>query len=88
MSLRLPTPVSPFSAALAEAQHWLRGIRSGVALRDEVLPKLLERLDTDVQRALCERSAACHVARSPKDPPFASPVYWAPFVATGLSYTL
>ncbi|HKI36446.1 MAG TPA: CHAT domain-containing tetratricopeptide repeat protein [Gemmataceae bacterium] len=75
-------------AALAAAQHWLRGIRSGVVLRDEVLPKLLERLDTDEQRALCEMSAAHHVARSPKDPPFASPVYWAPFIATGLSYPL
>ncbi|HKI36229.1 MAG TPA: CHAT domain-containing tetratricopeptide repeat protein [Gemmataceae bacterium] len=75
-------------AALAEAQHWLRGIRSGVALRDEVLPKLLELLDTDEQRALCKRSAAYHVGRSPNDPPFASPVYWAPFVATGLSYPL
>jgi CHAT domain-containing protein len=73
-------------AALAAAQHWLRGIPSGVALRDEVLPTLLGRLDDDKQRELCERSAAHHVRLSPNEPPFASPVYWAPFVATGLSY--
>jgi CHAT domain-containing protein len=75
-------------AALAEAQRWLRGIPSGVGLRDEVLPDLLRRLETDEQRASCERSAAEYARRCPDRPPFASPAHWAPFTATGLTYPL
>jgi CHAT domain-containing protein len=75
-------------AALAEAQRWLRGIASGVQLRDAVLPELLRRLETDEQRSLCERSAAEYARRFPDRPPFASPVHWAPFTATGLTYPL
>jgi CHAT domain-containing protein len=74
--------------ALAEAQRWLRSIATGVQLRDEVLPQLLQRLETDEQRRLCEGAAAEYARRCPDRAPFASPVHWAPFTATGLTYPL
>jgi CHAT domain-containing protein len=75
-------------AALAEAQRWLRSIASGVQLRDQVLPDLLQRLETDEQRTLCAVATAKYARDFPDRPPFSSPVHWAPFTATGLSYPL
>ena len=76
-------------AALREAQRWLReDIVSGPYLRDQVLPGLLERLDDEDLRRLCERAADHYARRFPDRPPFASPVHWAPFIATGLAYPL
>jgi CHAT domain-containing protein len=75
------------AAALREAQRWLRDdIVSGPYLRDHVLPPFLARLDDDDLRRLCTRRAAAYAEGFPDRPPFASPVHWAPFIATGVAY--
>lgn len=74
-------------AALREAQRWLRnGIRSGVQLRDEILPIQLERLKEEALHEACRESVDRFAQRFPSSPPFASPVHWAPFVASGLTW--
>jgi CHAT domain-containing protein len=75
------------AAALHAAQRWLRDdITSGPDLRDRVLPDLLANLDDDHLKRECQRRAEYYAGRYPDRPPFASPVHWAPFIATGLSY--
>jgi CHAT domain-containing protein len=73
-------------AALRRAQRWLREIPSGPHLRDAVLPGLLEALEDEDLRQRCRRAADIHAERHPDGPPFASPVHWAPCIATGLAY--
>src|SRR5262249_35186748 len=76
-------------AALREAQRWLRDdIVSGPYLRDVVLPDLLTGLEDEKLKDFCRRAAEVHAQRFPDRPPFASPVHWAPFIATGLAYPL
>src|SRR5206468_1420085 len=76
-------------AALREAQRWLReDIVSGPYLRDVVLPPFLEHLKDEDVRQKCQAAAARYAERYPARPPFASPVHWAAFIATGLSYPL
>ena len=76
-------------AALAAAQAWLRTIPSGPALQNIVLAEDFQRrLGNDRNRRLCRAWANEVVGQCPDAPPFASPVYWAPFVATGLSYAI
>jgi CHAT domain-containing protein len=76
-------------AALREAQRWLReDVKTGVQLRDEVLPGLLAQLPDEDLKQKCRQSAAWYAERCPERPPFASPAEWAPFIATGLAYSL
>ena len=56
------------AAVLAEAQRWLRAIPNGIRLRDKLLPELLERLETDEQRQLCEEAPAHYATAFPKLP--------------------
>jgi CHAT domain-containing protein len=75
------------SAALREAARWLRqDIRDGASLMTEILPEFLKNVDDATLRAKCEESARAYAARHPNTPPFASPVHWAPFIATGVAY--
>jgi CHAT domain-containing protein len=77
------------AAALREAQCWLRDdIRSGKDLQARVLPPFLARLADAGLRSLCAEAGARFAARYPDAPPFASPVHWAPFTATGLAYPM
>jgi CHAT domain-containing protein len=77
------------AAALHAAQRWLRDdIRSGPDLRDRVLPELLADLDDEHLKQECRQRAAYYAEQFPDRPPFAAPVHWAPFIATGLSYPL
>jgi hypothetical protein len=77
------------AAALHAAQRWLReDIRSGLELRDRVLPELLAGLDDDHLKRACRQRAAYYAEQFGGCPPFAAPVHWAPFIATGLSYPL
>jgi CHAT domain-containing protein len=76
------------AAALHAAQRWLREIKSGPDLRQRVLPQLLATLDDDHLKRECERRADYYAEHYPDSPPFAWPVHWAPFIATGLSYPL
>jgi CHAT domain-containing protein len=77
------------AAALHAAQRWLRDdIRSGPDLRDRVLPELLAGLDDAPLERACRRRAAYYAEQFAGRPPFAAPVHWAPFIATGLSYPL
>jgi CHAT domain-containing protein len=76
------------AAALRQAQRWLRDIPSGVHVRDHLLPDLLQGVTDEDIRARCRRWADWLAASHPDRPPFGSPVHWAPFVATGLSYPL
>jgi CHAT domain-containing protein len=76
-------------AALREAQRWLRDdIGTGPELRDAVLPDLLRKLEDEDVRQACEQVAEEYARRHPDTAPFASPVHWAPFIATGLAYAL
>ena len=52
----------------------------------EVLPTFLKNVDDATLRERCEEAARVHAARHPNTPPFASPVHWAAFIATGLAY--
>lgn len=75
------------AAALREAMRWLReDIRDGLYLMKEVVPAFLESVDAKL-RERCQEAAQIHANRYPDTPPFASPVHWAAFIATGLSYT-
>jgi CHAT domain-containing protein/tetratricopeptide (TPR) repeat protein len=74
------------AAALHAAQRWLRDdIRDGRYLQQVVLPEVLK-LGEDAARQRCEEAAAELALKYPDRPPFASPVHWAPFIATGLAY--
>jgi len=75
------------AAALREAQRWLRdGIRSGEHLLNRVLPAFLSRLDDGHLQKQCVRAASRYAERFPDQPPFASPVYWAPFICSGMGF--
>jgi CHAT domain-containing protein len=75
------------ASALREAQRWLReDIRNGVELRDKWLPPLLARVkDEDVIKK-CREAAERYASSNPDTPPFASPVHWAPFIASGMAF--
>lgn len=76
-------------AALAETQRWLREITSGPALREHVLaPAFMGRLGSDRDRNVLRAWANRQADLYPVSPPFASPAYWAAFVASGLSYEI
>lgn len=78
---------SSIGTALGNSQRWLRDeIRSGEELEREVLPWLFIRVvDPDLRR-LCKKAALQHAKRSPVDPPFRSPAYWAAFSITGWGF--
>jgi CHAT domain-containing protein len=77
------------AGALREAQRWLRDdIKNGRDLEARVLPPFLERLEDAGLRSLCAEAGGRFAARYPDSPPFASPVHWAPFTATGLAYEI
>jgi CHAT domain-containing protein len=77
------------AAALREAQRWLRqDIVSGPYLRDAVLPELLALLEDEHLRRECEQAGHYYAAKYPDSAPFASPVHWAAFTASGLAYPL
>ena len=77
------------AATLREAQRWLReDIVSGPYLQQQVLPGFLAKLDDPDHRRWCGASADRYARRYPDRPPFASPVHWAAFTATGLAYPL
>jgi CHAT domain-containing protein len=77
------------AAALHAAQRWLRDdIKDGPDLLNRVLPELLANLDDGHLKRACRQRAEYYAQRYPNSPPFASPVHWAPFIATGLSYPL
>jgi len=77
------------ATALREAQRWLReDIRTGLQLRDEVLPNFLKPLKEARLKQSCLRLADAYAQNSPDSPPFASAVHWAPFMCTGLGYPL
>jgi CHAT domain-containing protein/tetratricopeptide (TPR) repeat protein len=74
-------------AALADTQRWLRGIATGAQLRAYVLhTDFLGRLGKEIDKMKCRVWADRLAKEYPDSPPFASPAYWAPFVASGLSY--
>jgi CHAT domain-containing protein len=76
-------------AALREAQRWLReDIPTGPYLQREILPGLLQGLDEAMLRKRCEEQAAYYAREYPDRPPFAGPVHWAAFIATGLAFPL
>jgi CHAT domain-containing protein len=75
------------AAAVRRAQRWLRrDIASGQQLRDEILPEFLADVEDEELRARCFTAAEHYARVSPETPPFAHPVYWAPFIASGLAY--
>jgi CHAT domain-containing protein len=74
------------AAALHDAQRWLREVRDGRHLQQVVLPEVLKGVGDAATRQRCAEAAAKLAAKYPDRPPFASPVHWAPFVATGLAY--
>ena len=75
------------ATALHEAQRWLRqDIRSGLELRDKWLPPLAALLKSADLRAACCEEANKYALSHPDRPPFASPVHWAAFIASGLAY--
>jgi CHAT domain-containing protein len=77
------------AAALHAAQRWLRDdVRDGRYLQQVVLPEVLKLVDDPATRQRCEEAAAKLAVKYPDRPPFASPVHWAPFIATGLAYPL
>jgi hypothetical protein len=49
-------------------------------------PAFLKNVDDATLRERCEEAARSHATRHPDTPPFASPVHWAAFIATGLAY--
>ncbi|MEK7675080.1 MAG: CHAT domain-containing protein [Verrucomicrobiota bacterium] len=77
------------ATALRQAQAWLRReIRSGPQLRDEVLPAFLKSVEDEDLRRKCVAAADEYARRFPDRPPFAHPIYWAPFICSGLGYPL
>lgn len=75
------------AAALAEAQGWLRSIKSGEFLRDQILTgDFLESLGDEELSAWCQLEGRRKAKSHPNSPPFSSLVYWAPFVAIGLAF--
>jgi len=77
------------AAALREAQIWLRDrIGNGKVLCDYAVPRLLKRIARTDLREECMRMAHLYAEQFPNEPPFASPVDWAPFAAAGLAYDL
>ena len=61
-------------------------IRDGTCLMDEVLPALLKNLSEAQLRESCQKAAQMHAKRHANSPPFASPVHWAAFIATGAAF--
>jgi CHAT domain-containing protein/tetratricopeptide (TPR) repeat protein len=77
------------AASLGAAQRWLRDeITCGPDLRDRVVSELLRDIDSERLRRRCRESADRYAGRYPDSPPFASPVHWAPFIATGCAFPL
>jgi CHAT domain-containing protein len=75
--------------ALHHAQHWLRNeIQDGPFLLQRILPAFVENLDDIHLQKRCMTAATTYAQRFPNSPPFASPVHWAAFTATGLAYSL
>lgn len=75
------------AAALQKAQHWLREeIKSGPDLVNRVLPSFLSNLDDPHLQTECIRAAQKLVDHFPESAPFASPVHWASFTATGMAF--
>ena len=77
------------SHSLREACRWLRDdIRSGLHLRDVVMPEFLQRVKDEVASSKCHQAASDYARSYPKTPPFASLAHWAPYICSGLGYTL
>jgi CHAT domain-containing protein len=75
------------AAALREAGQWLRrDIQDGRCLIKKILPDFLKNVEDTTLRERCMDAARVYAERHPRTPPFASPVHWAAFIATGLAY--
>jgi CHAT domain-containing protein len=75
------------AAALREATRWLRqDIRNGHHLMAIVIPEFLKHVEDPTLRHQCQESAQAFADKCPDSPPFASPVYWAPYTCNGLGY--
>jgi CHAT domain-containing protein len=75
------------AAALREAARWLREeIRTKQQLERDILPALLARVSDPAALAACQKAWNEHSKRLPEQYPFASPMHWAPFVASGASF--
>jgi hypothetical protein len=57
-------------------------------LQGERPPGLLQGLDETILRECCEEQAAYSAREYPDRQPFAGPVHWAAFIATGLAFPL
>jgi CHAT domain-containing protein len=77
------------AAALREACRWLReDIHTGHQLRDSIVPEFLQRVDDAQLRRDCLAKAAEYAQRYPNTAPFASLAHWAPYICSGLGYSL
>jgi CHAT domain-containing protein len=75
--------------ALRNAARWLRDeIRSKRQLERDILPALLGNIEDAESLRACDAAWREHSEHLSEEYPFASPVHWAPFIASGLPFSL
>ncbi|PWU19881.1 MAG: hypothetical protein C5B50_05475 [Verrucomicrobia bacterium] len=76
-------------SAMNKAQRWLRDeIKTGIQLRDEVLPSILLDLPHKHLQDVCAEAADHYAKAFRRIPPFESPLHWASFQPIGLAFPI
>ena len=75
------------AAALRAAARWLREeIQTKQQLEEDILPPLLAGIADPEAQAACEAAWGQQSKVLPEKHPFASPIHWAPFIASGWAF--